>query len=226
MRLGSSPRPEDESTGTESTESHRRALSILALCPERDRAAGHLLIDLGHFLVADGDQYRMLLASDALSLAARRANLAYTVARHDAVGGWADFTRYTVAIARALLVAPVDVVHCTTIRATYAASTALYLAALRRPWAPEPALVTALRARQVENRCALAARHLRYLCDAVMVPSRERLDALVGHGFPRERACVVRDAAGDETFEAMRAVYDEACARCARRSDPAFAYAL
>lgn len=223
MRPGSSRRPGE---GIGEAESNRHTLSILALCPRRDRAEGALLIDLGRFLVAAGDRYRLVLASESLASAARQANLAYTLTRRDLAGGWADITRYTLTIARALLVAPVDVVYCTTIRATYAASAALYLTAPRHPWALEPALVTALHATRGERQYAVSARHLRYLSDAVTVPSDACLDALVGHGFPRERACVLADAAGNERFAAIRAVYADASARCARRSDPALAYAF
>lgn len=201
-----------------------RPLAVLALCPEHDRAAGTLLVALGQFLAAREDRYRLAVSLRWQESLVQSVGIAHTVPAHPSLGGWRSVLVSARVVLRALLEAPVDVVHCASIHATYVATVAAYLGALRHPAAAEPAIVTVLPEKRSERQYALAAHHLRYLSDAVVAPSSAGRDLLMRHGLPGERAYALTGTSWDERFLALRQVYIEAADRCGRRGDPALAY--
>jgi hypothetical protein len=211
--------------GRNGANANARPLSVLALLPQRDREARNMLVDLGRRLLQRGDHFRAVAPAAALA-DLRDAGVACHVALHlpQAMPAPAELIAVAGATLRGLLDTPVNVVLCTSVRASYAATVAIYLLAVRRPLRAEPAVVTILLGDRTSARYAIEAHHLRYLSDAVILSSAAGSAALVRHGVPAERVAAVSLPWGKAQADAIRGIYVETCARCTRRGDPALSY--
>lgn len=199
-------------------------LSVLAVAPGADRAAALHLLQLGEGLRGHGDHYRVVALG---TMPPDNAPGQCTTADASWPGAATRFkpaglVAYSRAILRALLTDPTDVVYCTSIGMSYAAMLAIFAHDFCRPLRPEPALVTSLLGDEQRTLGAAAVRRLRYLSDAVIVGSGPARELVLRHGFPAERISVIPPTGA--VVSSTRTVYLEACARSARRAEPAFSY--
>lgn len=198
-----------------------RSLSILAIALPGDEATNHRLQALGYTLRARSDEWRVVSAHGVGS----EDGAAATTNQPPPV----DIYRTACAILSGLVATPADIIQVVSVRSTYAAFLACQMLAFRRPhWAP-PALVTTLYGERSARQYAIAARHLRYLCDALILTAPAGHAVTLRAGFPAERAMLLRAeptgvAAGEAGGADVRRVYVEARARAARWSQSLVAY--
>lgn len=196
-----------------------QSLSVLAVLPVHDRAGSLRLLELGRASLRFGDQYHALTMGGWLLDELRETGVRYTSVpwsiREKSAPLAPAILGYSYAILHCLRATQTDVVQCWTLRSTYAAALAIYLLAFYRPRFPEPMLVTALPAEQIDARYTAYAYYLRYLSDAVIVTSSGERSALARHGFPMERVGVIAEY-GVDAAETHR-IYVEAHKRAARQ---------
>lgn len=174
--------------------SDARRLAVLAVTPIFENGGTEVqLLELGHALRARGDGYRVVTGGGTRIELLRQSGFAHRIVRQTAglVPAPIELSAYGWAILRELLAEPADIIQSTSIRTTYAATAALSAYALCRPHSPEPAIVTTLHGGKQGDLYGRAARHLRWMSDAVITVSNDGRAALVGRGFPAARVVVV-----------------------------------
>lgn len=182
-------------------------LSVLAVTPEFHNGGTEIqLLELGRGLTSRGDRYRIVTGRGTQLDTLRTSGISHRVVRQTAgaVPMLVELLAYAGAILRELLIEPADVIQSTSIRTTYAATLAVAAFGLRRPRTPEPVIVTTLHGGKQSDLYGRAARHLRYLGDAVIVVSSDGRDALQGRGFPEERLSVIPPGRDLVEFIAVR----------------------
>jgi glycosyltransferase involved in cell wall biosynthesis len=185
-----------------------RRLSVLAVTPIFENGGTEVqLLELGHALRARGDRYRVVTGGGTRVDDLRQAGIDHRIVRQTAglVPVPVELSSYSWAIVRELLAEPVDVIQSTSIRSTYAATAAIAAYALWRPRAPEPAVVTTLHGGKQHDLYGRAARHLRWMTDAVITVAQEGRDALLRRGFPADRVRVVPPGRDLSAFLAVAA---------------------
>jgi hypothetical protein len=207
-------------------ESVPRSLSILTILPSYEPAARKRLLALGRSLDDLGDHYRAISIESGMAdepLPANRSfeedSLAQSAAVSSRSPGVYRAARF---VLRRLLQSPTDIVQCASLHATYAAFLAIYLLAFCRPRSPQPALVTIVYGERTAAQYAVAARRLRYLCDALILTSHVGLETVIRQGFPSERVALLQEE--DMAGVAVRDIYLEAHARASRWAQPLVSY--
>lgn len=169
-------------------------LSVLAVTPIFDNGGTEVqLLELGQGLRARGDTYRIVTGTGTRLADLAACGQPYRLVRQTAGRSPlpVELLAYAGSLLQELLAEHAHIIQSTSIRTTYAAALAATAYRCCRLRTPAPAIVTTLHGGKQTDIYGRAARHLRYLSDAVVVVSRGGRDALLQRGFPSERLHLV-----------------------------------